>query len=73
MKKRSWLLSFLIATGACTNSDSDPATRRDTLTQRQRDSVLAESKLPGAKAVGAALRAADSIANRARALDSIPR
>jgi hypothetical protein len=72
MRKRFWLLS-LMATGACTNPDNDQARRRDTLTQRQRDSIVAESKLPGAGAVGAALRASDSMAKRTRAMDSVPR
>ena len=42
----------------------------DTLTERQRDSMLAGSRIPGARGVGAALRAADSTSARIRATDS---
>jgi hypothetical protein len=41
------------------------------MTQRQRDSTIAESRLPGATAVGRALDAADAAAARAAAADSI--
>lgn len=43
----------------------------DTLTERQRDSMLAGSRIPGARGVGAALRAADSTSARIRATDSV--
>jgi hypothetical protein len=47
------------------------------LTERQRDSILAQSRLPGAGAVGQALNAADREASRATTLnsqvDSLPR
>jgi len=43
----------------------------DTLTERQRDSMLAKSSIPGARGVGAALRAADSASARVRATDSV--
>jgi hypothetical protein len=43
----------------------------DTLTERQRDSILAGSRIPGARGVGAALRAADSTNARIRATDSV--
>ena len=43
----------------------------DTLTERQRDSMLAKSSIPGARGVGAALRAADSASARIRATDSV--
>ncbi len=33
---------------------------RDTLTERQRDSILAGSRIPGARGVGKAMRVADS-------------
>lgn len=44
---------------------------RDTLTQRQRDSILGASSLPGARAVQQSLRAADTAAARNRLLDSL--
>ena len=47
--------------------------RRDTMTQRQRDSVLAQSGLPGAQGVAKALKAADSAKVRQAQLDSASR
>ncbi len=43
------------------------------LSQRQRDSLVAESDLPGARAVGKALSISDSAAARAARLDSLSR
>ena len=43
----------------------------DTLTRRERDSLIGESRLPGARAVRGATRIADSAAARMRRLDSI--
>ena len=45
----------------------------DSLTRRERDSIIGASKLPGATGVGAALRAADSAAARRRVEDSLAR
>ena len=61
------LLCLLAA--ACT-SDSKQAGRP---TQRERDSVLGASKLPGAHGVRGALKAADSAAARNTRLDSVDR
>ena len=58
----------LIAT-ACTSPDETGVT--DTVTTSERDSALAESDLPGARGVGAAMRAADSANARAARLDSL--
>ena len=44
--------------------------RRDTMTQRQKDSVLAQTGLPGAQGVAKALRAADSEKARQARIDS---
>ena len=60
---------FLLLVGACT-SDSGQAR---TGTQRERDSVLGASKLPGAAGVRGALKAADSAAARNARLDSVDR
>jgi hypothetical protein len=50
--------------GGGAGGDSDkPASQtvnRDTLTERQRDSMLAGSRIPGARGVGKAMRVADS-------------
>jgi hypothetical protein len=43
----------------------------DTLTQRQRDSILSTSNIPGARGVGAAMRAADSTSAHIRATDTV--
>ena len=60
-------LGMLLA-ASCTHS---PSSQTRTLTERQRDSVLAASKLPGAAVVGRALVASDSGTSHAAALDSI--
>lgn len=50
---------------ACSGSDGGGSQQaRDTLTQRQRDSILAQSKIPGASGVGRAMTAADSASAR---------
>lgn len=63
-------LSFLIA---CGSGQSDQTVNRDTLTQRQKDSILANSKIPNARAVGRAMNAADSASARALRADSVAR
>jgi hypothetical protein len=65
---RRLVLVALITVGCASNDTA--ANDRDTMTQRQRDSVLAQSGLPGAKGVGKALSAADSIRARNARLDS---
>lgn len=60
---------FLIVVG-CSSNDT-AANDRDTMTQRQRDSVLAQSGIPGAAGVGKALSAADSLRARNARLDSV--
>ena len=62
----------LLALGvvACTK---DEAQKKQELTQREKDSVLAGSQIPGAKAVNKALKTADSAAARQARLDSAER
>lgn len=43
----------------------------DSITRRQRDSVIGESRLPGARGVKGALEASDAAAARAATLDSL--
>ena len=63
------LLLFSIA--ACSGGGSSQQTvNRDTLTQRQKDSILAQSKIPGASGVGRAMSAVDSASARVRAADT---
>ncbi len=67
---RALLLSTLLIS-ACGKSGANDAARRDTLTERQHDSILARSQIPGAKAVGRAMTAADSMSARVRASDTV--
>ncbi|MGH7636392.1 MAG: hypothetical protein ACREOK_01975 [Gemmatimonadaceae bacterium] len=67
MKRLALLFTALVAT-ACGPTDTSA---RDSMTQRERDSVLAQSGLPGARGVGKALTAADSVRARNAQLDSI--
>ena len=53
---------------ACTSTET--GNRRDTMTQRQKDSVLGQSGLPGAQAVTKAQRAADSAKARQAQTDT---
>jgi hypothetical protein len=71
--------ALVLALG-CGGSDagSQQTVNRDSLTQRQKDSILAQSKIPGARAVGRAMNAADSTSARiqqanAVATDTMPR
>lgn len=50
---------------------SNQAAQADTLTRRQRDSVISEMPIPGASGVGTALEAADRAAARAEQHDTI--
>jgi len=64
------LLVGLLLLSACGRSGKGDASR-DTLTERQHDSILAKSSIPGASAVGRALKAADSTNARIRGTDSV--
>jgi hypothetical protein len=55
----------------CGSGKSSQTVDRDTLTQRQKDSILANSRIPGARGVGSAMRASDSISARVQRSDSI--
>jgi hypothetical protein len=54
--------------GACGGDKTDE--NKPQLTEREKDSVLAGSRIPGAKAVGRAMTSADSAAARQARLDS---
>lgn len=64
-----WIVLLFLLAAACT---SDHKQGRPT-TQRERDSVLGASKLPGAQGVRGALKAADSATARNARLDSVDR
>ena len=75
MKPRIWLAAAgLIALAGCSSGSDRPAS---TLTEHQRDSVLAKSILPGAAVVGRALteseRASNRAANMSANMDSLSR
>ena len=61
---RVWPLIATCAALACGSGGSESTVNRDTLTQRQKDSILANSRIPGASGVGKAMRAADSTSAR---------
>jgi hypothetical protein len=74
MSRRLFGLAGPLTALLCACSSPETAqNRRDTMTQRQKDSVLAQSQLPGAEGVGKALRAADSAKARQARLDSASR
>ena len=71
---RRLCVALTLLTLACGGSDSggsQQAVNRDTLTQRQKDSILAQSKIPGARAVGNAMTAADSTSARIRQANAV--
>lgn len=57
---------------ACTGPDREVA-GEDSLTTRERDSILAGSRVPGAAGVRGAITGSDSAARRAARLDSLSR
>jgi hypothetical protein len=63
------LILALLAAGAVACGTEETAKKQE-LTQREKDSVFAGSRIPGAKAVGKALRTSDSEAARQARIDS---
>jgi hypothetical protein len=71
MRARSLTIALALL-AACSGGKTDKsAAAGDSLTERQRDSILAQSRIPGASGVGKAMRAADSTNARIRATDSV--
>jgi hypothetical protein len=66
-------VAFLMLTllAACGGGSGKSGAAADTLTERERDSILAQSRIPGASGVGRAMKAADSTNARIRATDSV--
>lgn len=60
-------LIVMLASGACRSGRSVGSGR----TERERDSVIGQSKLPGARGVRGALGVSDSARARSAALDSL--
>ncbi len=67
------VIAGLVALAACGGGGQNNANKvnRDTLTERQKDSILAKSSIPGASAVGKAMNAADTTSARVTASDSV--
>ena len=61
---------MLLACGTTGDADKN-AVQGDTLTERQRDSMLARSRIPGARGVGTAHNVADSVSARVQAADTV--
>jgi len=70
---RVLIVALVLLAAACGSGDSKQTVNRDTLTQRQKDSILANSRIPNARAVGRAMKAADSASMRALRADSVAR
>jgi hypothetical protein len=71
---RTLPLVLLLATACGSGASSagaDSTAARDTLTRRQKDSITAQSEIPGARGVGQALEAQDTAAARQKTIDSI--
>ena len=64
-----WLALCVAACGG--DNTGKQSVNRDTLTERQRDSILAQSRIPGARGVGRAMTAADSTSAGVRRADSV--
>lgn len=63
----------MLGVWACGQSAGDGESAADTLTRRQRDSIISTMPIPGAGGVGRALDAQDRTRARSDALDSILR
>ncbi|MBM4183140.1 MAG: hypothetical protein FJ207_02830 [Gemmatimonadetes bacterium] len=74
MKRITVVALAVLGVWACGQSAGDGASAandRDTLTRRQKDSIIATMPIPGSRGVGRALDAQDASRERAAALDSI--
>jgi len=65
-----WLVGVTALAIACGDAEPD---KRAGLTQREKDSILGQSQIPGAKAVKTGMRNADSASARQARLDSADR
>jgi hypothetical protein len=69
--RRALAVAAVIFMGACSIPEPQLAVDRDTLTQRQKDSITSTLPLPGASVVGRALRASDAAEARAERHDAL--
>lgn len=70
MKRVLVVVAAVLSVGACGES-AEYQTAVDTLTRRQKDSLIATMPVPGSRAVGRALEVQDLTRQRAAELDSI--
>ncbi|HEY4734138.1 MAG TPA: hypothetical protein VIH53_06255 [Gemmatimonadaceae bacterium] len=70
MTRRFLLGGVLIAVSSVACSNDQTQDTRSTMTQREKDSTLANSQIPGAKAVKKAFTTADSATARQNRIDS---
>ena len=70
--RRLGLVIAAVVVGATACGKDETETKRD-LTQREKDSILGASTIPGAKAVKRAMTSADSATARQSRLDSAER
>jgi hypothetical protein len=61
---RLFVVGALLVIGVLSCGGTDSTARRGSLTQRERDSMIGASQLPGAQGVRGALKASDSAAAR---------
>ena len=65
MSKRKLVVGGALVVLGLIGCAQDDSQTKTTLTERQKDSVIARSPIPGAKAVGKAMNVADSASARA--------
>ncbi len=65
MKRALVVVTAMLAVWACGQSAGDAASATDTLTRREKDSIIATLPIPGARGVGRALDAQDASRERA--------
>lgn len=70
MKRIALCACMLVLAAGCTSKKKTAANNRDTMTQRQKDSVFGASGVPGASAINKAQAAADSLNAQRRRADS---
>ncbi|MDX1494271.1 MAG: hypothetical protein R3253_09440 [Longimicrobiales bacterium] len=72
MKKPLLIVAAVALLAACGgDADDDARTAADTLTRAQKDSIVADLPIPGAGAVGAAMRSRDRANERTATHDTI--
>ena len=71
MKRAMIVIAAMVGVGACGSGTGDARTAADTLTRRQKDSLISTMPIPGAGAVGRALESSDRANARTEAHDTV--